>query len=105
MPHVRFDSLSAILQLAVHPAVPLLGDEQRDDVSLLEADQCAVVAGSVGEDCAHSRPLHHIVEARGDGHAPGQVVVLAAPVVWEREEGRKVRRGGACFNATQKMFS
>jgi len=76
-------SLCTLLQLAVHPAVSLVGDEQGDDVSLFEAEQRVVVAGIVGEDGAHPRPLHDIVEAGGDGHAPRQIVLLAAPVVCE----------------------
>lgn len=30
-------SLSILLQLAVHPAIPLVGDKQHDDVTLVEA--------------------------------------------------------------------
>lgn len=86
--HVCSHSLPVLLQLSVHPAVPLVGDEQHDDVSLVEAEQRVVVAGRVGEDGAHARPLHDVVEARGHRHRPGQVVVLAVHEVWE-EGGRR----------------
>lgn len=39
-----------LLTLAVVPAVPGLGNQQRDEVALLEAQQSAVVAGRVGEN-------------------------------------------------------
>lgn len=79
-------SLSILLQLAVHPAVPLVGDEQRNDVALVEAEQRVVVAGGVGEDGAHARPLHDVVEARGDGHGPGEAAVVAVGELCERQE-------------------
>lgn len=82
MQHVWFHSLSVLLQFTVHPPVPLLGDEQDDDVALVEAEQCAVVAGSVGEDGAHARPLHDIVEARRDRHGPGETFLLTVPMSW-----------------------
>lgn len=88
MQHVRFDSLSILLQFTVHPPVSLVWDEQDDDVSLVKAEQCAVVASGVGEDGAHTWPLHYVVEACGDRHRPGKTVLLAVPVVCER--GRKV---------------
>lgn len=80
-------SLSVLLQLAVHPAVSLIGDEQHDDVALVEAEQRVVVAGRVGEDGAHARPLHHVVEARGDGHGPGEAAVVAVREVWAQGGG------------------
>lgn len=88
-------SLSILLQLAVHPPVPLVGDEQHDDVALVEAEQRVVVSGGVGEDGAHAQPLHDIVEARGDRHGPGQAAVVTVCEVWEREEeekGEKAKR-------------
>lgn len=85
-----FDSPSILLQFAVHPPVSLVGDEQDDDVSLVKAEQCAVVAGSVREDGAHTWLLHHI-EACGDRHRPGKIVLLAVPVVCEG--GRKKGNG------------
>lgn len=87
--NMLMDSLSALLQLAVHPAVSLLGNEQDDDVSLVEAEQCVVVAGGVREDGAHTWPLHHVVEARGDRHGPGQAAVLAVFVVWEEKKKKR----------------
>lgn len=78
-------SLSILLQLAVHPPVSLVGDEQHDDIALVEAEQRVVVAGSVGEDGAHTRPLHYIVEARGDRHGPGEAAVVAVREVWRVE--------------------
>ncbi|KAA8585031.1 hypothetical protein FQN60_003725 [Etheostoma spectabile] len=71
----------AFTTLAVHPPISLVRDEQGDDVSLVKAEQCAAIAGSVGEDGAHSRPLHYIVEASGNRHRPGKIVLLAVPVV------------------------
>ena len=47
------NSLSGPLQLSVQPAVLLLLDEQRDDVTFVEAEQCGVVPGHVGEDGSH----------------------------------------------------
>lgn len=91
MQHVWFNSLSILLQFAVHPPVSLIGDEQDDDVSLVKAQQRAVVAGSVGEDGAHTWPLHYIVEACGNRHRPGKIVLLAVSVVWEG--GRKKGKG------------
>lgn len=82
----RRHSLSILLQLAVHPAVPLVGDEQHDDVALVEAEQRVVVAGRVREDGAHARPLHDVVEARGDGHGPGEAAVVTVGRVCQREE-------------------
>lgn len=79
-------SLSVLLQLAVHPPVSLVGDEQHDDVALVEAEQRVVVAGGVGEDGAHARPLHDVVEARGDRHGPGEAAVVAVCEVCGREE-------------------
>lgn len=81
-------SLSILLQLAVHPPVSLVGDEQHDDVALVEAEQRVVVAGGVGEDGAHARPLHDIVEARGDRHGPGEAAVVTVGEVWEEGGGR-----------------
>lgn len=43
----------------------------------------------MGEDGAHARPLHDIVEARGDGHGPGEAAVVAVGEVCEREEEAK----------------
>src|SRR4029434_943166 len=75
--------LSVLLQLSVEPAIPLLRDEQRDDVALVEAEQGAVVAGRVGEDGTHPRPPGHVVEARGHGHGPLQpAALLPAAGVW-----------------------
>lgn len=54
MQHVWSDSLSVLLQFPVQPPVSLIGDEQEDDVSLVKAEQCAVIAGSVREDGAHT---------------------------------------------------
>lgn len=85
-------SLSILLQLAVHPAVSLVGDEQHDDVALVEAEQRAVVAGVVGEDGAHAWPLHDVVEACGDRHRPGKVAVIAVCEVCEREEENKATK-------------
>lgn len=81
------DSLSVFLQFPVHPPVSLIGDEQEDDVSLVKAEQCAVIAGSVREDGAHTWPLNYVVEACGDRNRPGKIVLLAVPVVWKG--GRK----------------
>lgn len=78
-------SLSILLQLAVHPPVSLVGDEQHDDVALVEAEQRVVVAGRVGEDGAHAGPLHDIVEARGNRHGPGEAAVVTVCDVCERE--------------------
>lgn len=83
-----FDSLSILLQLAVHPPVSFVRDEQDYDVSLVKAEQCAVIASSVGEDGAHTWPLHYIVEACGYRHRPGKTVLITVSVVWE---GRKKR--------------
>lgn len=52
------------LQLPIQPAVPLLWDEQRDDVAFVEAEQRVVVAGRVGEDGAHTWPADHVVQTR-----------------------------------------
>lgn len=85
MQHVWVNSLSVLLQLAVHPPVSLIRDEQDDDVSLVKAEQYAVVVGSVGEDGAHAWPLHHIVEARRDRHGPGETALLTVPMIWKGE--------------------
>lgn len=87
-----YDSLSILFQLAIHPPVFLVRDEQDDDVSLVKAEQCIVAAGSVGKDGAHTRPLHDVVEACGDGHRPGEAAVLTACVVWA-DRSRPVREG------------
>lgn len=85
-------SLSILLQLAVHPPVSLVGDEQHDDVALVKAQQRAVVAGGVGEDGAHARPLHDIVEARSDRHGSGEAAVVTVCEVCEREEEEKAKK-------------
>lgn len=46
--------------LPVEPAVFLLGDEQRDDVSLGEAEQGLVAARGVWEDGFHLLLFHHV---------------------------------------------
>lgn len=43
----------------------------------------------MGKDGAHTWSLHHIVEPCGDRYRPGEIAVLAVPVVWER--GRKFK--------------
>lgn len=83
MQHVCFDSLSVLLHFTVHPPVSLIGDEQDDDVALVKAEQRAVVASSVGEDGAHTRPLDHVVETRRDRHRPGEIALLAVPMIWK----------------------
>lgn len=83
---VWFNSLSVFFHFAVHPAVPLVRDEQDYNVSLVKAEQGAVVASSVGEDGTHAWPLHYIVQACGYRHRPGKIVVLTVSVVWEEEE-------------------
>lgn len=81
---MRSYSLSVLLHFAVHPPVLLFGDEQDDDVAFVEAEQRAVVAGGVGEDGAHARLLHDVVEARGYRHGPGEVVLLGSLMIWQR---------------------
>lgn len=79
-----FYSLSILLHFAVHPPVLLFGDEQDYDVSFVEAEQRAVVAGGVGEDGAHARLFHNVVEACGYRHRPGEIVLLKALMIWQR---------------------
>lgn len=68
---MKMDSLSIPLHFAVHPAVPLVGEEQDDDIALVEAEQRAVAASSVGEDGTNAGLLHHVVETGGDRYRPG----------------------------------
>lgn len=91
-------SLSILLQLAVHPPVSLVGDEQHDDVALVEAEQRAVVAGGVGEDGAHAQPLDDVVEARGDRHGSGEAVVVTVCDVCERVEEGKAKKDDNYWN-------
>lgn len=88
-------SLSVLLHFTIHPAVFLLGDEQDDDVSLVEAEQCVVVAGGVGEDGAHAGLLRHVVEAGGHRHGPGEAVVLTVIVGWKEQWVRSQKQKGS----------
>lgn len=84
-----FDSLSILLQFTVHPSVSLIRDEQDYNVFIVKAEQCAVVACSVGEDGAHTWPLYYVVEACGYRHRPGKTVLLTVSVVCEEGERLK----------------
>lgn len=85
---MKMDSLSILLHFAVHPAVPLVGDEQDDDIALVEGEQCVVVTSSVGEDGTNAWLLHHVVEAGGDRYRPGEAAIVSVPMVCRRNEGR-----------------
>lgn len=60
-----------LLVLAVVPPVPGLWHQQGDDVVLREAEQRAVVAGSMGEDGLDSSPTVSL-QACCHGAGPGQ---------------------------------
>lgn len=77
---MKTDSLSVLFHFTVHPPVPLIGNEQDDDVSLVEAEQCVVVVSRVGEDGANAWLLHHVVEACGDGHGPGKAALVTITI-------------------------
>lgn len=42
--------LLVFLQLSVHPAILLFLNEQSDDITVIKAKECGIVAGHVGED-------------------------------------------------------
>lgn len=81
MQHVRFDPPSSLFQLTIHPPISLIRDEQDNDVSLVKAEQCAVVVSSVRKYGAHAWLLPHIVETRRNRHRPAEIALLAVPVV------------------------
>lgn len=56
--------LLCLLQLSVQPAVLLFLDKQRDDVAVVEAKQCVVVARRVGKDGSNSGLPAHIETGR-----------------------------------------
>lgn len=74
------------LQLSVHPAILLFLDEQSDDVPVVEAKECGIVAGHVGEDGPDSG-LFAEVETRRLRHWAGQVKLSDAALVWGTESG------------------
>lgn len=84
--NMKTDSLSVLLHFTVHPPVPLIWDEQDDDISLIEAKQCVVVASRVGEDGTNAWLLHHVVEACGDGHGPGKATLVTVTVNWRNKD-------------------
>lgn len=64
--------LLGCLQLSVHPAVLLFLNEQSDDVAVVKAEECGIVAGHVGKD-GPDPGLFAEVETRRLRHWVGQV--------------------------------
>lgn len=69
------------LALSVMPAVPGLRHQQRDEVTLLEAQEGAVISGSVRENGLHPRPAVPL-EPCGHGAGARQRLVFGW---WETE--------------------
>lgn len=56
--------LLGLLQLSVQPAVLLFLDEQGDDVAVVKAEECGVVARRVGKDGPDTGLPAHIETGR-----------------------------------------
>lgn len=84
--------LLRLLQLSVQPAVLLFLDEQGDDVAVVEAEECLVVARRVGKDGPNSGLPAHVQTGRL-GCRPGQADLPKAALVW-----RITKTGQRCDN-------
>lgn len=58
------DSLLVLLQLSIQPAVLLFLNEQGDNVAVLKAEECGVVARCVGENGPDTGLLAHVETRR-----------------------------------------
>lgn len=88
--HQRVSSgnlLLVLLQLSVQPAVPLFLDKQDDDVAVLKAQECGIVARRVGEDGPDAGLSAHVETGRV-GRGAGQSALAETPLIC-RQQRRK----------------
>lgn len=76
--------LLVLLQLSVQPAVPLLLEEQNDDVTVLKAQECGVVARRVGEDGPDTGLSAHVETGRV-GCGAGQSALTETPLICQQQ--------------------